>query len=99
MGDDYSFINTIGEPIVNDPIGYPHPSAWNIGGRGNAISNTLNLKLSEANHVIVCKYVDLWDYNTPFGRPVVPLVYDKIAPSSSWISGNIYFVEDCLDNI
>jgi hypothetical protein len=52
----------------------PHALAWNMGTTGRITSDSRAPSESTVIAPMVCKKVLRWEYTTPFGFPVVPLV-------------------------
>jgi hypothetical protein len=50
----------------------PHALAWNIGTTGRIVSRSDAPSESAVSAHIVCMNVELCEYTTPFGLPVVP---------------------------
>ena len=52
----------------------PQALAWNMGTTGRIVSRSLAPRLSAIIAPAVCSHVERWEYTTPLGLPVVPLV-------------------------
>ncbi|MNL51868.1 hypothetical protein D3C87_1750040 [compost metagenome] len=52
----------------------PQALTWNMGTTSSAVSAEDRLNPSDVQVAIECSKVERWEYNTPFGFPVVPEV-------------------------
>jgi hypothetical protein len=52
----------------------PQAIAWNIGTTGIALSRSVSPMPLEVVPALACSQIERWEYSTPFGLPVVPVV-------------------------
>src|SRR4051812_39575609 len=61
-------------PQRNAAYGMPHALAWNIGTIGRIVSRSLRPSAFGVVDASECRNAERWEYATPLGLPVVPLV-------------------------
>ena len=62
------------EPDRNAPNGIPQALTWNIGTMQSIRSVSSHPVAARDSVPMACRNVERWEYTTPFGSPVVPLV-------------------------
>ncbi len=61
-------------PVIAPPKGSPHALAWNMGTTTRIRSSEDSASASAMPVAMAWSAIERWEYRTPLGLPVVPLV-------------------------